>query len=74
MASPPALIERCEYNGKIVYLLPQRCCDEFSNLYSSNGEVMCHPDGGISGRGDGKCSDFMATKKNCQLVWSDSRK
>ena len=28
-------------------------CDQFSDLLDANGNLIGHPDGGITGRGDG---------------------
>ena len=62
-----------EYQGNIVYYVPPQCCDQFSQLYDSNGKLICAPDGGFSGRGDGKCPDFSRVRKNKVLIWQDTR-
>jgi hypothetical protein len=43
-------------------------------LYSENGDILCFPDGGLSGQGDGRCSDFFQTASDSSLVWRDDRK
>jgi hypothetical protein len=73
VASPPAFIARYEYKGDTVYFLPQRCCDVMSVLYRSDGTVMCHPDGGITGTGDRRCPDFFAERRNERIIWRDPR-
>jgi hypothetical protein len=73
VASPPAFIARYEYKGETVYFLPQRCCDVMSVLYRSDGAVMCHPDGGITGTGDRRCPDFFAERGNERIIWRDPR-
>ncbi len=73
VANPPASLSKCTYNSEIVYYLPPRCCDIFSVLYDEQGEVICAPDGGFTGGGDGRCSDFFEERKNCELLWEDSR-
>lgn len=73
VANPPAYIARYEYKGQAVYYLPARCCDIWSNLYRADGTILCHPDGGLTGRGDGQCPEFLAERKNEQIVWRDSR-
>jgi hypothetical protein len=73
IASPPAAITRYEYKGQTVYFLPQRCCDIMSDLYNEGGSIVCHPDGGFTGSGDGKCPDFIAERRNEQVVWRDAR-
>jgi hypothetical protein len=74
VANPPLSIWRYDYNGQVVYFVPAHCCDIFSIVYDANGNVVCSPDGGITGKGDGKCPDFFSERTNEQLIWSDSRK
>ncbi len=73
VANPPAFIARYDYRGQVVYYLPARCCDIPSNVYNAAGALMCHPDGGFSGSGDGRCSDFFAQGTNEKIVWQDRR-
>lgn len=73
VANPPAFIARYEYKGDTVYFVPQRCCDVMSVVYRSDGVVMCHADGGIAGRGDGRCPDFFTERKNERIIWRDPR-
>lgn len=73
VANPPASITRYTYKLAPVYYLSARCCDIRSKLYDSTGKVMCEPDGGITGKGDGKCDDFLAVRTDEKLVWKDSR-
>ena len=72
--NPPRKIYSYTYNGKKVYYVPAVCCDNFSDLYNSNCELMGHPDGGFTGRGDGKYRDFSEERKNEKLLWADTRK
>ncbi len=72
-ANPPAYITRYDYRGQTVYYLPARCCDIPSNVYDAAGTIICHADGGISGGGDGRCTDFVATRKNEKTIWRDPR-
>ena len=69
---PPASVWEFEYNGKKVYYIPADCCDRFNPLYDKKCNIICHPDGGITGKGDGKCLDF--SRKNEKLIWKDDRK
>jgi len=71
--NPPAKIYRYSYQNKTVFFIPQYCCDVFSELYKENCTLICHPDGGITGMGDGKCSDFFTERKEERLVWEDKR-
>jgi len=73
VANPPASITRYEYKGQTVYFLPQRCCDIFSVLYDADGTVIGHPDGGITGQGDGRVPDFFQERKAGRLIWNDQR-
>jgi len=73
VANPPASLTLCEYKNQIVYYLPPRCCDIPSVLYSENGNVICAPDGGITGKGDGRCPDFFEARENCEVIWKDAR-
>jgi hypothetical protein len=74
VANPPALVARYEYKGQDVYFVPQRCCDIMSVVYSSGGAIMCHPDGGLTGKGDEMCADFFVERRNERIVWQDSRR
>lgn len=54
-----------EYRGQLVYYVPPPlgCGDCFSKLYDASGKVLCSPDGGIAGFGDGKCVGFFSEAK-----------
>jgi hypothetical protein len=73
VANPPAFIARYDYGGGVVYYLPPRCCDIPSNVYRGDGTIICHADGGLTGGGDGRCPDFLSTRKNEKIVWKDQR-
>jgi len=72
-ANPPAKIYRYTYNDQEVYYLTGRCCDIPSRLYNMYGKVLCEPDGGLTGRGDGRCPDFEAKRSDETLIWEDKR-
>ncbi|MEQ1855505.1 MAG: hypothetical protein ABL963_03490 [Longimicrobiales bacterium] len=72
VANPPAFIARREYAAGVYYFLPSRCCDVFSDLYDSEGALVCHPDGGITGNGSGDCPDLGAVIRE-EIVWRDTR-
>jgi len=74
VANPPAFVARYDYKGQDVYFVPQRCCDIMSVVYNSEGAIMCHPDGGIAGKGDGRCADFFVERRNERIVWRDSKR
>jgi hypothetical protein len=71
--NPAYSVYQYSYNGKKVYYFPPQCCDQFSDLYDENCNLICHPDGGIAGGGDGNCQNFISTRKNEVLIWKDSR-
>lgn len=73
VGKPPQSIWGYDYKGETVYYVPSQCCDQFSKLFNSNGNLICAPDGGDSGRGDDRCPDFFAERKNEVLVWRDPR-
>jgi hypothetical protein len=72
--NPPGKVYSYFYNGQKVYFIPQRCCDIPSQLYDENCNIVCAPDGGFSGSGEGKCQDFFANRTDEKLVWEDDRK
>jgi hypothetical protein len=73
VANPPLSIRRYRYEGNAVYYVPQRCCDIFSDLYDDEGNVIAHPDGGITGQGDGRAPDFASNAEFQHVVWRDLR-
>ncbi|MBX3698017.1 MAG: hypothetical protein KF811_09405 [Dokdonella sp.] len=73
VANPPHRIVQYRYQGKTVYYVPPSCCDRPSTLYDESGEVVCSPDGGFTGRGDGRCADFAAKRSDEVLIWADPR-
>ncbi|GAA4018907.1 hypothetical protein GCM10022408_36010 [Hymenobacter fastidiosus] len=71
--NPPVHVYRYQYNNQVVYFETAPCCDQFSTVYDRKGKVLCHPDGGITGRGDGNCADFIKKRTGEMLVWQDPR-
>jgi len=74
VGNPPRSIWQYTYKGQTVYYFPPQCCDQFSMLYDANMQVICAPDGGLTGKGDGKCPDFIQERKDEKLIWKDVRK
>ena len=70
---PPTIIWQFTYEGEAVYYIPAPCCDQFNPVYNANCTLICHPDGGLTGKGDGKCNDFFSLAKNKRIIWKDSR-
>jgi len=73
-ANPPRAIYQYQYNGKIVYYISAPCCDIYPELVDNNCDLLCAPDGGFTGKGDGKCIDFNKIKSKEKLIWRDKRK
>ena len=73
VSNPPRKIFSYIYLGKKVFYVPAFCCDNFSDLYNDSCRLMGHPDGGITGRGDGKIKHFNTATEE-KLLWADSRK
>jgi hypothetical protein len=65
------------YQGAKVYLVvyEARCCDQFDSLLlDKDGNKICHPSGGISGKGDLQCRDFDVLKTDEILIWKTNIK
>ena len=71
--NPITRILRYTYGGQTVYYVSAPCCDQYSDVLDTKGKLVCHPDGGITGKGDGQCPDFEKNKTNEKLVWQDPR-
>jgi hypothetical protein len=73
VGNPPISIWRYEYKGQVVYFIPAHCCDIGSLVYDVDGNVLCSPDGGFKGTGDGRCADFFEQRTEELLIWKDNR-
>ena len=71
--NPLTHIYRYQYRSQMVYYISAPCCDQYSEVFDQKGRLLCNPDGGITGKGDGKCPDFDKNKSNEKLVWRDPR-
>lgn len=71
--NPTIRILSYRYRDQTVYYQSAPCCDQFSTVFDSRGRVICQPDGGLTGKGDGKCPDFEKNKSEEKLVWQDPR-
>ena len=71
--NPPAEVNEYMYQGRKVYLFSADCCDQYNELYDANCNYICAPTGGITGNGDGKCSDFSSAAQFVRQVWKDDR-
>jgi len=71
--NPPAEVHEYIYNDRRVFYFSSNCCDQYNMVYDENCNVVCAPSGGITGKGDGKCSDFNNNAKEVKLIWKDDR-
>ena len=71
--NPPAKVWKWEDAGQIYYYITSDCCDQFNYLHDKNCDIVCAPDGGFTGGGDGTCPDFGEDLKTT-LVWEDDRR
>ena len=71
--NPLTHIYSYRYKGQNVYYITAPCCDQYSEVFDARGKLLCNPDGGITGKGDGRCHDFEKNKSNEKLVWQDPR-
>ena len=72
-ANSPGGIWKYRYDGRAVFYVPPSCCDVPSALYDADGKLLCGPDGGFTGKGDGRCPDFFDRRSDGQQVWGDPR-
>ena len=55
---PVLEVQRWEIDGDYFYYFVSDCCDIPNPLYDQDCRIVCAPDGGLTGRGDGNCPDF----------------
>jgi len=72
VTNPPTQVWKWEVDEKTYYYITSDCCDQFNYLYDTNCELVCAPDGGITGTGDGNCPEFTGDITKT-LVWEDQR-
>jgi hypothetical protein len=69
----PVVVTRSQYRGETVFYASPSLPDGLGVLFDAEGNVLCHPDGGLDGRGDGKCTDFFAARVNETVLWRAAR-
>ncbi len=65
----PNEIWRYRFEGRTVYYVPPMPYDIPGKLVSEDGDFICSPDGGLTGRGDGKCPTFFEERSDGRIVW-----
>ncbi len=69
----PQRVVEYMYRGKKVYYIVMPCCDFFSEVYDSACKFLGSPDGGITGKGDGKLPDFFTEASKEKLIWQAAK-
>ena len=72
VSNPPTQVWKWEIDGNTYYYITSNCCDQFNYLYTDNCDIVCAPDGGITGQGDGNCPIFT-NEIIKTLIWEDKR-
>ena len=65
----PLSVIQYTYKEQTVYYMVSPCCDKYNVVYDSVCNVLGYPDGGFTGRGDGKMSDFYKEVTNKKIIW-----
>ncbi|AUZ04377.1 hypothetical protein ADP71_05990 [Vitreoscilla sp. C1] len=58
-----------EHYQEKYYLTVPGCCDRFSVLYNAQGQKICSPNGGFTGRGDGQCGNIDIRTLSKTKIW-----
>lgn len=69
----PQKVVEYQYKGKKVYYVVMPCCDFFNEVYDDKCKLLGSPDGGFTGKGDGKLPDFFKEAKNEKLIWEAAK-
>jgi hypothetical protein len=67
-------IIRYRFDGAYVYYITPACCDLYGTVLDEQCEAICAPDGGFTGRGDGKCPDFFDKAKDAHQIWQYTKR
>ncbi len=65
----PQRVVEYTYKEKKVYYVVMPCCDFFNEVYDAKCNFLGAPDGGFTGKGDGKIPDFFEAVTGEKLVW-----
>ncbi len=65
----PQSVTSYSYKEQTVYYMVSPCCDRYNVVYDSACNVLGYPDGGYTGKGDGKMTDFKDETTNEKLIW-----
>jgi hypothetical protein len=67
-AAPRAVFE-VPYGDGVAYYVQAGCCDQLDPLVDARGVLVCHPTGGFTGRGDGRCPAPLPPPAQRRAVW-----
>ena len=67
--SAPRAVFALDYAGAPAFLVQAGCCDQLDPLVDARGVLICHPTGGFTGRGDGKCPAPLPPVDRRREVW-----
>jgi len=70
--NPAAEVWKWEDDVNTYYYFTSDCCDQYNYLYDDKCNLVCAPDGGFTGGGDGNCPSFQGQLVKT-LIWEDSR-
>ncbi|HET8871644.1 MAG TPA: hypothetical protein VFM48_14445 [Aquabacterium sp.] len=62
-----------QVRGQPAYLEIAPCCDQLNPLFDAQGRLMCHPSGGLTGIGDGRCPHPADRGQSPRLIWTHPR-
>ena len=65
----PQSVARYSYKAQTVYYLVSPCCDKYNIVYDSACNILGYPDGGFTGKGDGKMLDFATGASGKEIIW-----
>jgi hypothetical protein len=68
-AGAPRAVFELRYGDGVAYYVQADCCDQFDPLVDARGVLICHPSGGFTGRGDGKCPRPLPPVAERREVW-----
>ncbi|MDQ6844939.1 MAG: hypothetical protein M3Z92_11385 [Bacteroidota bacterium] len=66
----PQSVSSFTYKQQTVYYVVSPCCDKYNVVYDSACNILGYPDGGFTGKGDGKMMDFRTEATDKKIVWT----
>ena len=71
--NPPQSVIQYIYHEKKVFYIPAQCCDQYSNVFDDKCNLLGHPNGGFTGKGDGTPVNFFEDARDAKIIWNDNR-